>query len=146
MQQHTEGEIKKWHLFSQIDQRACRTVQCHQNINSYSKRHQCLTHLCILVFSLIIFDSASKACFNLSSLSLFVSSYFFSVSSIFFSKELTKACIIPRKWQTKPKNMMPVPQKCKCHQTSTQNNNSKKAAIWPLYLKFLIFSSNLIHQ
>lgn len=56
----------------------------------WKKTSHCID-LCIQVFSSIIFDSASKASFNRSSLSLFVSSNFLSVSSIFFSSELTRA-------------------------------------------------------
>lgn len=48
-------------------------------------------NLFIALFRSIIFDSASIAFFSLSLLTLLVSSYFFSVSSIFFSRELTKA-------------------------------------------------------
>lgn len=57
----------------------------------FQKQTSHCIHRCIEVFSSIIFDSATKASFNRSSLSLFVSSNFLSVSSIFFSSELTRA-------------------------------------------------------
>ncbi|WVY99110.1 hypothetical protein V8G54_031261 [Vigna mungo] len=63
---------------------------CRRTWFSDSMSENFSSSLCIAVFNWIIFDSASKVCFNLSSLILFASSYLFSVSPIFSSNELTR--------------------------------------------------------
>lgn len=50
---------------------------------------------------LLIFDSASTAFFNLSSLTLIVSAHFLSASSILFSREVTKALKTVYKFMSK---------------------------------------------
>lgn len=82
---------------------ACRKYR-HEN----RRKRACKTrsqkeikNLCISLFMLLIFDSASTAFFNLSSLTLIVSAHFLSASSILFSREVTKALKTVYKFMSK---------------------------------------------
>lgn len=95
-------------------------------------------NLCIAVFNWIIFVSASDACFNLSSLTLFASSYFFSVSSIFCSSEFTNAYKSPQGRNNQQLNEL-IHNWNKCSPFWSDNWNK-------CYLELFIFTGNFLNH